>query len=463
MNKIQVCVFANILIAVFGADIVWNPPCPTSCTCDFERGQKRAECEFESSSFRVNMTDVDSDVLLLDILPLSRGEVDAYGPSLPDLFGQFPKLLRLSVRNNGITNIPVGTATNLTRLHYLDLSGNNIRDFIDLHLEILDDIVSLQLSGNLLDNIDGNDLKPLRNLTTLGVSGNHISRIDASAFDGLVYLSFLNLQDNNLEELAPSIFDNIPRLNFLNLKHNEFREIPRGIQKLQLLGIVFLNQNFIRTVPVELVRIWNSSPAIEAIGLDKNPLLCNFALAPFVRWAKTPSGFSVLCQVPKLTTANATENSTGCPVCIAPETMNGRDISTLTIRELSSSQANMTVLADNATLTPPAGTDFGYALLITLDFPRAPTDFSPKRNASGPFALTTLENDTMAKLSEFMPSAIVHCGTFKCYFFSVKGVREWRTAAYYCQAIGLDLVEIGNATEQNEIFQFGKSIARPLY
>ena len=219
------CLLTQITLA---ADIARSPLCPSSCSCEFERGQKRAECHLESSSFRVNKTDLDSDVLLLDILPLSRGKLDAYGPSLPDLFGHFPKLLRLTVRNNGIRNIPVATAKNLTRLHYLDLSGNEIRDLADLNLQILDDLMSLQLSGNELTSVNENDLKPLRNLTTLGLSGNHISRIDANAFDDLVYLGFLNLQNNNLEEIEPRIFENIPRLNFLNLKRNELTEIPRG-------------------------------------------------------------------------------------------------------------------------------------------------------------------------------------------------------------------------------------------
>ena len=119
--------------------------CPNGCQCDFEGTFKRVQCEVPDSGTNINFNDIDDDINFLEVLPRQRGRKDAFGPDLPDAFGEFPQLQRLIIRNNGIQRIPAGAARQLRGVNTLDLAGNDIQSLQDLSLDNLPNLMSLQV------------------------------------------------------------------------------------------------------------------------------------------------------------------------------------------------------------------------------------------------------------------------------------------------------------------------------
>ena len=228
--------------------------CPLSCKCDFEGSGKRVRCQPSDSGVNINLSDIDSDVQFLEILPFKQSDHSVFGPSLPPVFQDFPQLQRLIIRDNGIQYIPPNTARQLSRLVTLDLSGmfcdnvierevnctlpwysiisfclaNQISSLRDLSLDNLPGLDSLQLSANLIQAIGSNDLRPLRYLRALGLTTNRIDNIAPDAFRNQQNIEFLRLGTNRLQNLPSAVFDDLSRLRQLDLSSNQFSAIPDG-------------------------------------------------------------------------------------------------------------------------------------------------------------------------------------------------------------------------------------------
>ncbi|OWA52325.1 putative Leucine-rich repeat-containing protein 15 [Hypsibius exemplaris] len=432
--------------------------CPVGCKCDFENAFKRVRCEVADSAVNINFNDLDNDIQFLEVLPRQRGRTDAFGPALPDAFGEFHQLQRLVIRNNGIQRIPAAAGRQLASVTTLDLAGNDIQSLKDLSFENLPNLRSLQLSSNKIDSITDDSFRALRELKLLALNTNAIRSVSPGAFQSQQYLEHLELRNNRLQDLPSSIFDSLIRVDYLDLRGNQLAVVPRGIQRLLGMIVLLLDDNRISTVPNALIQAWRSSEVLADVSLFGNPLVCDDALNDFIAWTKTPDGFKKVCDIASVRGIQGSSGRAKCPTCDGPRGAAGQTVDMVNSRDfqLQSDQqgkGSFAITSGQGSRPATKPSDQDYAVFRVVDSARAPDTFDPRRDASRP-ASNSKADQTMVKLKKYMPGAGVRCGQQSCYYFSAKGTKEWRTAEYNCQSVGLDLVEIGSAAEQKDLMRF---------
>jgi Leucine-rich repeat (LRR) protein len=171
------------------------------------------------------ITELDLNCLNLKVLP----------PELNQLRG----LRKLSLHNNGLTQLPKLTLPNLYKL---DLSKNYLSEFPEFNLPNLE---KLDLNNNRLSKIPPHFAIPYPN-----------------------HLRSLDLSSNLLSEFPNFIF---PHLETLRLFNNQLREVPRfAFEALQVLD---LSSNQLTKVPTFIL------PTLRELHLDDNQLdrVPNFA------------------------------------------------------------------------------------------------------------------------------------------------------------------------------------------
>ncbi|MFX1316862.1 MAG: leucine-rich repeat domain-containing protein [Promethearchaeota archaeon] len=114
----------------------------------------------------------------------------------------------------------------LTKLEYLDLSGNNIME-IDL-LEKFPKLQYLNLENNQIREIKG--LSSLKNLVHVNLGYNKISKLQG--LGRLVNLAYLNLEGNQIHELnGLETLINLQELNLINNKIKQAKK-PESLKNL---------------------------------------------------------------------------------------------------------------------------------------------------------------------------------------------------------------------------------------
>ena len=210
---------------------------------------------------------------------------------LPGNFMFFPSLQRLSLRDNGINQIPAGAFYNLQKLSYLDLYGNKIKTIPSTLFYHLQSLRSLNLAGNSIHitlhtpNTDlgkqfivqsmenENHTESMFRLSTLHLSDNNLSSIprhlyklcpniqrlelsncniqivDKESFFFLKSIKLINLNDNKIMKLEVGTFKNLSTLERLNLDTNFISHIQQGLlDDLHKLEILDLSNNVITTI-----------------------------------------------------------------------------------------------------------------------------------------------------------------------------------------------------------------------
>lgn len=195
-----------------------------------------------------------------------------------------PSLERLTLNNCALTNI--SSLENASRLVYLDLADNTIKDLSGL--SFMDKLTELNLSGNALTNLS--PLSALGNLTILNVSYNSLTSI-APLF-ACPKLSVLNAANNMIAEIPvfadPTILTelvltsnelsaidalaNYTSLKGLGLAYNQISDVS-PLASLKKLENVNLSHNKIATLPS-----WSKSCALVNLDVSYNKITSVTAL-----------------------------------------------------------------------------------------------------------------------------------------------------------------------------------------
>ncbi|GAV08741.1 hypothetical protein RvY_18392 [Ramazzottius varieornatus] len=313
---------------------VTEAACPTSCQCDVAQdGQKRIRCQLVDRSPPLDLTRFDRNVQVLEIVISGPSRSKPYGPDVPPEFGDLPRLDKLVLKNAGIERLSASTASGLSRLFTLDLTGNNIRSLTDLSLADLPQLGVLNLGQNQITSIDGQSLRFLPKLQSLTLADNKISQVSVDAFTSQALLRVLDLRNNNLRQLPNDLFDRITRVERLDLRGNQLIVLPRGLLRLNALRFLLLDNNRLSAIPREFVLAWRSDTALEDVTLYGNPLQCDEGLQPLVDWVKTSAGVQQVCRVVGRT--GDKEKSGTCPVCEAPSRLRGVPLDQLRASDLA--------------------------------------------------------------------------------------------------------------------------------
>ena len=173
----------------------------------------------------------------------------------------YPKLLYLDLQKNNLSSIPRNLPYFAPKLLELNLSGNQITElkseyFLnDTGSQIgLPSLFLLAISRNKINNIrEGTFDKGFGNLKRLYLDHNKINLDDSWMFDGLRSLILLDLKYNKIQTIVGEVLHFSKRLSFLYIDHNELEKIdPMTVVGLQLsaLNVSYNNINKIHPYAV---------------------------------------------------------------------------------------------------------------------------------------------------------------------------------------------------------------------
>ena len=130
------------------------------------------------------------------------------------------RLRLLTLRNNGLTTLPIGAFARLSALTTLFLNNNRLATLPDGAFTGLRALTVLDLRANRLTTLAAALFTPLDALTTLRLSRNRLATLPAMPFATVTTLNTLWLDDNQLAALPAGMFAGLGALRQLRLHGN---------------------------------------------------------------------------------------------------------------------------------------------------------------------------------------------------------------------------------------------------
>ncbi|EAT48324.1 AAEL000633-PA [Aedes aegypti] len=173
----------------------------------------------------------------------------------PHVFNsELSKLEQLDLSQNNMWSIPDGMICPLTKLQYLNLTQNRLRDLSVFHFSASlstrlskkcgGSITILDLSHNNIDNLPPAIFSGLGKLTELRLQNNGLNFIADRALEGLLSLSKLDISLNRLSNLPPELFSEAKHIKEIYLQNNSINVLAPGIfSELQQLLVLDISNN----------------------------------------------------------------------------------------------------------------------------------------------------------------------------------------------------------------------------
>ncbi|XP_051900407.1 slit homolog 3 protein-like isoform X2 [Pristis pectinata] len=209
-------------------------------------------------------------------LNCSHRSHDSVPPSLPT----DTEVLLLSF--NSIKSVSLSSFKNLSNLHDLDLSNNQIK-----HLEgdYPLSVEKLDLSSNSLTTIP--DFRKLPHLRKLILDDNEISALPDGAFQPLVNLEDFSIKGNLIVHIPDHIFDPLENLRYLTLSANNIEEFPKdALSRLEHLETFDVSNNELRTIPQDFFE----NNTLLYVFLYNNPWHCDCNIQYLSTWIRSNEG-----------------------------------------------------------------------------------------------------------------------------------------------------------------------------
>ncbi|XP_035683057.1 insulin-like growth factor-binding protein complex acid labile subunit [Branchiostoma floridae] len=189
------------------------------------------------------------------------------------LLHNHPKLVRITLPNNHITNIHNGTFAQLPSLSYLDISNNKISVLESGAFVEFDALQYLLLANNGIHEMT---LAGLSSLIELDLGDNHLGSFPTKMADAGKQLQTLTLNNNPINEpLHAGQFSVLRRLSNLNLNNiTSIRRAgtlqdPKALCGCDALDKISLNHNNISTLPID---VFACTPTLSYLYLSYNEL-----------------------------------------------------------------------------------------------------------------------------------------------------------------------------------------------
>lgn len=151
------------------------------------------------------------------------------------------KLVKLSLRDCGLTRLPANTFHKFTSLQELDISRNPLNNAFTALLSPLESLEHLDMGYSNLQRISRQTFSKMSALKTLILSGNKLKSLESGLFQNLTRLEVLELNNCGLSRLNDTVFyDNFtyPDLEELRLSGNPLIVPEEGpVLPAQLSGL----------------------------------------------------------------------------------------------------------------------------------------------------------------------------------------------------------------------------------
>ncbi|CAH1730956.1 leucine-rich repeat-containing protein 15-like [Aphis gossypii] len=185
------------------------------------------------------------------------------------------KLVKLSLRDCGLTMLPANTFHKFTSLQELDISRNPLNNDFTALLSPLESLEHLDMGYSNLQRISKTTFLKMSALKTLILSGNKLKSLESGSFQNLTRLEVLELNNCGLSRLNDTVFyDNFtyPNLEELRLSGNPLQVTEEGpILPPQLSGLKNLDMSKcnLSYLPVDA---FTTTPNISQLLLNDNKL-----------------------------------------------------------------------------------------------------------------------------------------------------------------------------------------------
>lgn len=188
------------------------------------------------------ISDVSSFEIFLSMTSLKRLHLDSIDSKVIDRIPFAPQLQYLSLKYDGLSNIPISVST-IKDLRKLDLEGNNIR-LINPELTNLNHLedISLGLSKDVDLTIAMKVLGNIPTLKSLHFDNSKFKNFNYNipTLNNVEYLSFKNTHLISF----PTIAFSFKNLRVLDLTGNDFSDLPTGLASMDKLEELFLTNDF---------------------------------------------------------------------------------------------------------------------------------------------------------------------------------------------------------------------------
>lgn len=165
----------------------------------------------------------------------------------------------LRADNSNVTIFPSLLIDHFPNLHYVDLSGVNMKFFIR-PIANCESLWAVYLNKNEIRTFSGGIFMNCANLTVIAAEENRLRFIDSMAFVG-TNLTSLYLQKNEIEFLQPIIFAHSPHMQVLSVSDNAIEEmLPGTFDSMPHLISVMLARNMLTS--------WSENNLSNMLTLD---------------------------------------------------------------------------------------------------------------------------------------------------------------------------------------------------
>ncbi|XP_046140972.1 protein toll [Osmia bicornis bicornis] len=194
----------------------------------------------------------------------------------------FPKLQRLILSSNGLTNLSSDVFVDVPHLIWLDLRENNVYLSPGI-FNNTPELEVLELGNNMISQIEPGIFDPLTNLKLLNLWLNKFKEVKPDTFDKLVSLTSLDLNSNELTTLPENVFAKLENLEVLSLYNNNFTSLPEDLLRnnVKLKNINLSNNKRNMTLPR---RFFANLTQLEVLKLKRSGLI---AMPEDLFWGST--------------------------------------------------------------------------------------------------------------------------------------------------------------------------------
>lgn len=220
-------------------------------------GEDSLEMAVEALTFRKH--------LLFTELVITNGTFDIIDHS--DL-QHFPNLKNLTLSDNHISFLTIGTFKYQNSLEHLDLSINNLTSLPNSVFEALTHLSNVTFSHNQISSIESKVFSNLCALLYLDLSNNQLPSVDCNWFSGLKILKVLLLNNNKISYINNTF--HLPYLQHLDLSFNNLKHIANlAFFRLKNLKFLSLAMNELTTLNENAVKGISNLEKVNLTGMSK--------------------------------------------------------------------------------------------------------------------------------------------------------------------------------------------------
>jgi Leucine-rich repeat (LRR) protein len=251
--------------------------CPQECWCDI--GGYWIDCSGKSLHSIPSVYFTHVQELVLNDNNITSLERDSF------ISKEMTELDILALGRCGLQTIELGAFNGLTKLTFLSMRENVIREITGRTFEEMSGLEYLDLQYNNIEHLDADLFSGLINLQSVLLDGNKLLKIHPDLFVGLAKFEALSLSSNEgLQIPTDSHFITSHSLSQLDVSGCNVSSVSvETFANVSALEMLDLSSNNLSSIDINILK---SLPKLSALPLYGNRLQCDCQLKEVWRWCQ---------------------------------------------------------------------------------------------------------------------------------------------------------------------------------